>query len=299
MALTGYQHPAYARSLAEFGEPLELEGSGGWLLRRAVPNSTDFDAMGCYPLFSALDWARLSDDLASLSERLVSVVLVTDPFGKFSVEQLRRCFDRVSAFKEHFVADFSEPLTISKHHAYYARKAAAACSIEVGPPPPGFCEEWMKLYETLVRRKGLTGIKAFSRKAFEEQLSVPGITAVRAVEKGVLVGAHLWYEQEDGAYSHLAAASDRGYKIGCSYSIYAATLEYFRSRVRYVDFGAGAGAAIQDDGLSYFKKAWSNCRRPAYLCGKVLNAPRYDALSRTLNANGSDYFPAYRAGELT
>ena len=45
-AVTGYLHPGYARSLAEFGTPRELERSGGWLLERAIPGSSYFDAMG-------------------------------------------------------------------------------------------------------------------------------------------------------------------------------------------------------------------------------------------------------------
>ena len=61
--LTGYRHPLYAASLAEFGEPRELPSSGGWLLERTVPQFPDRDAMGCYPIFAASDWSGLSKDL--------------------------------------------------------------------------------------------------------------------------------------------------------------------------------------------------------------------------------------------
>jgi len=34
--LTGYAHPTYAQSLAEFGTPLELSRCGGWILVREI-----------------------------------------------------------------------------------------------------------------------------------------------------------------------------------------------------------------------------------------------------------------------
>jgi hypothetical protein len=296
--ISGYCHPRYARSLAEFGEPRELPCSGGWLLERVVPGSRDRDAMGCYPIFSTNHWPALGKDLADIGSRLVSVALVADPFGDYSRQQLSSWFDKVIAFKDHYVVDFSTALLVSKHHAYYARRAAAAVRIEAGPPPENFVAEWTPLYESLVRRHRLTGIKAFSRAAFELQLSIPGMVVFRAIENDLLVGAHLWYEQHDVAYSHLAAASERGYELNCSYAVYAAVVEYFRPRVRWIDLGAGAGAAARQDGLSRFKAGWSNGARTTYFCGRILNPKRYDALVQEFQKQGVNYFPAYRAGEL-
>ena len=254
--------------------------------------------MGCYPIFSANNWPELGKDLSDLGPHLVSVALVADPFGDYSPQQLSSWFDRVITFKEHYVIDFSTAVSVSKHHSYYARKAAATVRIEAGPPPEDFAAEWTALYESLVRRLGLKGIKAFSRAAFELQLSIPGMVVFRALENNSLVGAHLWYEQQDVAYSHLAAATERGYELSCSYAIYAAVVEYFRSRVRWVDLGAGAGAAARRDGLSRFKAGWSNSARTAYFCGRILNPARYDALTQEFQKQGVNYFPAYRAGEL-
>jgi hypothetical protein len=297
--VAGYLHPNYVSSLSGFGDPLRLPGSGSWLLRRLIPGTADHDAMGCYPLFLAEDWSGLSRDFEAISPELVSVAVVTDPLGDYSVEQLRSCFHTVAAFKEHYLVDFSLPLRLSRHHRYYARKAGGGVAIEMGPPSDEFCAEWCELYACLVRRHGLRGIRAFSRTAFELQLQTPGIVVVRALSGGSLVGAHLWYEQSGFAYSHLAAASERGYELGCAYGIYAASIEYFRGRVRCINLGAGAGIAARDDGLSWFKKGWSNGVRPAYFCGRILNQERYDALTKNLGTPGSTYFPGYRAGELS
>ena len=43
--MTGYLHPRYAASLSEFGDPLHLPRSGGWLLKRPVGGIL-VDAMG-------------------------------------------------------------------------------------------------------------------------------------------------------------------------------------------------------------------------------------------------------------
>jgi hypothetical protein len=296
--ISGYCHPLYVRSLAEFGEPRELPSSHGWLLERGVPGNADRDAMGCYPLFSATNWAGLSRDLAAIGPSLVSVALVADPFGEYLPDELRLCFDKVVAFKEHHVVDFSKPLVISRHHRYYSRKAAAEVKVEAGPPPDGFAEQWSDLYASLVQRHGLKGVKAFSRASFELQMKVPGMVVFRAIKDGALVGAHLWYVQQNVAYSHLAVSTERGYELNCSYAIHSAVVEHFRSRVRCVDLGGGAGTSENQDGLTRFKAGWANSARSAYFCGRILNPERYDALAREVCASETHYFPAYRRGEL-
>jgi hypothetical protein len=293
--LTGYQHPWYAASLAQFGKPRELVRSGGWVLERPIPEAFEYDAIGCYPIFSAGNWQGLSQDLADLGTSLISVALVADPFGDYSYDDLSNWFDRVVAFKEHFIVDFAKPIRISKHHQYYSRRAAAKVVVEAGPPPDGFAVEWSELYDTLILRHGLKGIKAFSRTAFDLQMRVPGMVAIRAMKDGLLLGAHLWYVQHGVAYSHLAASTEDGYELNCSYAIHSAMMEYFRSRVQWVDLGAGAGTASREDGLSRFKAGWSNDTRSAYFCGRVLNSERYNALARGHEPN---YFPAYRSGEF-
>ena len=37
---SGYLHPNYAQSLAEFGKPRELTNCGGWILEREIPGLT-------------------------------------------------------------------------------------------------------------------------------------------------------------------------------------------------------------------------------------------------------------------
>lgn len=301
-AESGYAHSDYATSLSEFGRPRLLIRSGGWVLVRDIPGTDARDAMGCYPIFSCRDWSLLEKDLNDLDDELVSLVLVADPFGSYTREILSRTFrDLVVPFKGHFIADLRHPAKsfVSKHHYYYARKALATVKVEVCPDPVRMLDEWSQLYDNLVTRHQLSGIKAFSRAAFAKQLNVPGMIMLRAVHEGETVGAHLWYMQGDVAFSHLAAANASGYKHMAAYALSWSAIEYFTGKVRWIDWGAGAGLNGKEaDGLTRYKKGWANAIRPVYLCGRIFNNARYAELSRVNGLAGDHYFPRYRGGEL-
>lgn len=291
----GYRHPAYVTSLREFGDPLALPESGGALLARAVPGHADRDAMGAYPLFACEDWGGLAADLESL-EGLVSVTLVADPFGAWTLEQLDAAFpDLRRPFKEHYVHALApQPLgRASAHHQKYAARGLRRTAVETVVEPLELLDDWNALYGTLVRRHGITGLSAFSPASFAAQLAVPGIVAFRAVEQDAVVGAALWYEDAGVAYWHLAAYSERGYKLDASYALLATALEHFQTRgLEWICLGAGAGLSGEaTDGLSRFKAGWATGTRTAHLCGRVLDPARYAALGGATDG----FFPAYRA----
>jgi hypothetical protein len=301
--VTGYLHPVYAESLIEFGTPFNLERCGGWILVRRIPRHSTHDAMGCYPLFACQDWHSLHFDLSELTERLVSLVLVTDPFGEYDLPYLNTCFeDMVRPFKNHFVVDLTLPAHdyVSPHHRRYAHKALREIRVEDCENPADFLDSWLGLYRTLIGRHRISGIGAFSKASFAKQLAVPGMVALRAVYDGEAVGMLLWYVQGPVAYYHLGAYSPRGYELRASFALFWFATEYFAARgLKWLNLGAGAG--IKDDGrdgLSRFKKGWSTGTRPAYLCGRVFDRPAYKKLTTETNLTGTRYFPVYRAGEF-
>lgn len=304
--MSGYLHPTYAQSLAEFGTPRELSRCGGWILERPISESSSesswHDGMGCYPLFACRDWSQLPADIEELREQFVALSLVADPFGVYEVADLQRCFDMVQPFKDHFVADLHQPLNtiVSKHHRYYARRSLSQVEVEVCPNAAQFLDEWMALYATLIEKHHLKGIKAFSRTAFDTQLQVPGIVALRATHQGATVAAHLWYVQGEVAYSHLAASSAAGYDLMASYALYWFAIQHFTQEgaVRWLDIGAGAGAAATAGGLSEFKRGWSTSTRPTYFCGRIFNPAQYNAIVEARGVPSTGYFPAYRRGEF-
>jgi hypothetical protein len=301
----GYGHPSYAASLAQFGTPRRLPQSGGWVLERRIPESQARDAMGCYPLFICQQWRALETDLdpsAGDVGGLVTLSVVTDPFGDYDEELLRRCFrDVVIPFKDHFVVDLSRPLDeiVSRHHRYYARKALERVTVEHCDTPPRHLDDWVALYDHLIAHHHLTGIKAFSRDAFATQLRIPGLVMFRAMCDDAVVGAHLWYRQGDGAHSHLAAVSERGYEVMASYALHWVALQTFAENSAWLNLGAGSGLAADGAaGLSAFKRGWATSTRRAYFCGRIFDRAAYDALTAARQAQAMTYFPAYRAGEF-
>jgi hypothetical protein len=297
---TGYASAEYAASLSEFGQPRHLSRSDGWILERPIGETAHRDGMGPYPLFFCRDWSRLADDVTELAGDLTSIVLVTDPFADVDAATLQGAFDHVVHFKDHYIADLEQPLDsfVSKTHRAKARRALRALDVGISERPWERLDDWVRLYATLCHRHSITGLRVFSRHAFEMQLRIPGLVMFEATKDGEVVGLDLWYVQGDVAYGHLAAFSDAGYELGASYATKWTMLQHFAGTVRWIDFAGSAGARATDDGLAAFKRGWSTGTKPVYLCGRVLQPATYEELSRQRGDDGTAYFPAYRHEEL-
>lgn len=300
--LTGYLHPLYAASLAEFGDPRQLPRSGGWILARKIPGTNSLcDGMGTYPLFCCPDWRELKHDLQELSDDLVSLSLVTDPFGGFDVTDLEDCFDKVMPFKPHFVADLSMPVNelVSKRHRSDARRSLRKVVVDVCDNPCAYLDDWMELFGVLEKRHQIKALRTFSRNAFAAQLRVPGLVMFKALLGNELVGLDLWYVQGDVAQGHLAAFSPAGYDTHASYATKWTVIEYFKGKVNWINFGGASGrSADEEGGLSRFKRGWTNTTHMAYFCTKVLNPELYSELDAAAGSHTDDYFPSYRRGEF-
>ncbi|PID57841.1 hypothetical protein CSB45_06365 [candidate division KSB3 bacterium] len=303
--MKGYLHPEYVSSLAEFGDPYTLPLSGGWLLKRHIPGLGNSDLMGPYPLFFCHNWQKLHLDIDSIEANLISLALVTDPFGAYDEPYLQRCFkDVILPFKSHFIIKLnaSKFHHVSKHHRYYAKKALKNVTITILQSPiQSSLDGWLRLYTVLKKRHRLHGIKAFSKDSFSQQLSIPGVIMFQACYQDELIGAHLWFQHEEVAYSHLAAYSPLGYEMMASYALHWQAIDYFADKVRWLDLGAGAGICRKTsttDGLNFFKQGWSTETRIAYFCGRIFNPIKYYELVQACGNRSTSYFPAYRAGEF-
>ncbi|MFC1584213.1 GNAT family N-acetyltransferase [Fibrobacterota bacterium] len=296
-------HNLYAESLSEFGSVVELSQCRAWIIRRQVPDTQFYDAMGCYPIFSCGKWSKLYNDLESIKKGIVCLSMVTDPFGDYEVDYLRKCFpDVVIPFKKHFVIDLSErpESFVSSHHLRNARKALDNLEIEFCREPAQFLNDWNGLYSVLIQRHGIKGITAFSKSSFKKQLSVPGLYLFRALHEGSTAGMILWYVQGQVGYYHLGAYSDTGYDHKASFALFRHCIGFFADLgLEWLSLGAGAGVANdQKDGLTRFKQGWSTGERTAWFCGRIYDKQEYSKLVKLKNVRGSDYFPAYRKGEF-
>jgi len=301
--MTGYLHSGYAESLSEFGEPHILLKSRGWILERAIPGCSSRDAMGCYPLFTCLDWSGLEHDVDDLSTELVSLSVVLDPFGSYDLTRLRKCFhDVMIPFKEHFVTDLSQSIDafVSPHNRRYARKGLGILEVERCEAPLGALDQWTCLYHALVARHRITGLARFSRDCFEKQFQVPGVVVFRAVHRELTIGMTVWFSNRGVGYYHLGAYSDIGYNLHAAFALFWFAISYFAAQgLEWLDLGASPGVNRNEaGGLSRFKRGWSTGTRTAYLGGRIFDPEGYQ---RIVNARGNiatDYFPAYRQSEF-
>ena len=283
MNSSGYLHSLYSLSLIEFGEPLELPASKGWILKRPIFGTSEFDGMGCYPIFTCQDWSLLEKDLDWVGSQLVSLSLVTDPFGRYNQQNLMKCFrDIARPYKEHFVVDLQQRPEefVAAHHQRNAHKALKKVNIEICTEPIKYLDEWVSLYNNLIERHNIKGITKFSRDAFAKQLSVPGIVAFRALVDDQTIGMLLWYVQGDVGYYHLGAYSPDGYKLNASFALFWTLLGYFANAgLQWLSLGAGAGAqGDENDGLTRFKHGWSTGTRTAYFCGRIFDPKKYQEI---------------------
>ncbi len=300
--ISGYLHPAYAEALAEFGVPYLLPQSQGNILMRSIPGDICQDAMGCYPLFTCANWSALANDLRSIGHDLVSLVVVTDPFGKYQLTDLQECFpDIVYAFKNHYVVDLRQPLEsqVTSHHHRYIKKSLGVVQIERCTVPNEYLEVWVQLYDILTSRHNIKGIARFSPHSFEHQLQVPGLVMFRAIYQKETVGMLLWYIQDNIGYYHLGAYSGTGYATHSSFALFWTALKYFAAQgLSWLDLGAGAGITDRSvDGLAHFKKGWTSNTRTAYLCGRIFDRTKYNKLVEKNAIPPTRYFPHYRYGE--
>jgi hypothetical protein len=294
--LRGYRHPLYVASLADFGAPRSLPACGGWLIERPIPETPLLDAFGVRPRFDCCDWSRVAEDLSDLAGRLVSVTLVADPFAAVGEPQLRNIFDVVTPFKRHYVVDLELGASLGRRHRRNLAVARQDVAVDVCEDAPAYLDEWCALYAGLLARHGGGSTEGLTRDAFEKQLRVPGLTLLRAREGHATVGLHFWYDDGIVARAHLGATSPRGYELRASYALYAAAIDHFQGRLRWLDLGGVAGDSDADeaDGLRLFKAGWSTGTRQAFLCGRILQPDTYARLGRDVPGQHTRYFPRYR-----
>jgi hypothetical protein len=299
--MNGYQSAEYAAALTDLGRPIALPNCRGWLLERAIPGTEFCDAIGCYPLFRCAHWAQLGDDLRALPKRLVTVSLVTDPFGDPPAD-LAACFPDVCVpFKEHFGVDFSRDWrsSISRHHRRNLRAGSREVEIERCEDHSAWVGTWVDLYGQLARRHRISGPARFSRESFQLQLHVPGIVIYRAAFGGATVAMSLWYVDGDVAYYHLGACDARGYERAAMFAMFDVALSHFAAAgARWAQLGGAAGyQQPANSGLSRFKSGWANERRTAWFCGRVLDPNAYERLVAGRKPLLSGFFPSYRQPE--
>jgi len=299
--MEGYLHPLYAESFSEIGTPLYLPKSKGWLIKRQIPGTNYFDAMGPYPLFFCENWDVLIEDFIGLKNELVSISLVLSPFSDFPINEYQDFFEIFKVYKDHYILDLSLPLnkTISKNKQRNAKRALRNLDVELKVSPNIDLDEWVILYNCLIELHDIDGLRAFSRKSFENQIAIPNTHYFRILHNRKVVGGNLFYIQGDVAYAHLSAFTEEGYELGAAYAVKWVALNHLKKMIRWVNFGGGVDESSEKiGGLDLFKKGWSSSSEKSYFCGKILNKELYEQLSIQKSDNNNQWFPSYRYNDF-
>lgn len=217
--------------------------------------------------------------------------------------QALRGFDLKRPFKTHYLAELDRPpeRIASRHHAYYARRAARELTVAEVADPLASLEDWVHLYGCLVSRHGLRDLRAFRRECFDTLLKMPEVRLFVARHEGRTVGAQVILLQDEMAHAHLSAFDDTGYRLGASYLLDWHTIEALTGQARHINWGGGRGNQTPErDGLTRYKQGWATCERTSWLLGRVLDPPAYARLSQAHGvAPDEPWFPAYRRGEFS
>lgn len=294
------QHPyateAYARTLGHIGRPVAVPEWGCSVLARPIRGGGE-DVTGCYPIATMSEDADIAGGLTRLRQLgFVSVTLTVDDFHRPSIRILEQAFDLVRPFKSHFlVSGGLDAYRPSNHHRYEIKRAmdtVRAIPIDL----KAHMAEWRQLYTTLGERHQFGEAHAFSSSSFAALTDIPGVETIGGFCDDKMVSCHIWVRAGDTVHSHLAASSALGYSRRAAYVVNDASVRHF-SDSRIINFGGGAGLNDDaDNGLARFKKGFSNAVAPSYICGAVLDAKAYAALSSARTSAGvGDFFPAYRA----
>jgi hypothetical protein len=295
----GFASRAFAASFAHEGEPLELPGSGTFLVRSPIPGTAGrTDATAVYPVLTCHDWTALPDDLARLEGGdVVSVTAVIDPVADVDRAVLAEAFpDLLRPYKEHVVVDLAayDPARLPTHHRRNVGLGRRRCVVETCAPGE-HVDDLVALYDDLARRHAITGRAALPPEALVAQAQVPGATLFRATVDGDVVGVHLWVQSGTTAFYYLGATDDAGRAARAAYALFDHGLEHHRATATVAHLGAGAGVdgAGADDGLVRFKRGWATRTRTAYLAGRIVDHAAYRRLAA--GRPRTTYFPAHRA----
>lgn len=258
-----------------------------------------YDAIGIYPIEILSPSADVKSGLSFLwGQGLVSVILILDDFHRPSMDVLTNSFSVCRKFKNHYIFDpHQRPVTYDKHHRYELRQAHKAVRTQVISLAEHM-NDWLSLYASLSSRHNLSGSHIFPIEHLNALSQMDNVVAFGAFIDNQLVSCHIWVEYEGYAHSHLAASNDQGYASRAAYALNDFALHYFKDHT-IVNFGGGAGINDENNGLSKFKKGFSNKEVDALICGKILDQKRYDEL---IVLNGvsakTNFFPAYRSPKM-
>ncbi|MBU1015366.1 peptidoglycan bridge formation glycyltransferase FemA/FemB family protein [Patescibacteria group bacterium] len=162
-------------------------------------------------------------------------------------------------------------------------------------------EEFIRLYEATMERRGAEGRYSFGREyfAFVKEELKPFAFLAAAKLQGKVIASALFFASGPFLAYHLAG-SDLEFRASCASELllYRAALWGKARGFQFLNLGGGVGG--KEDSLFQFKASFTPSRKSVFLGKVVHNREAYDALAgmrQEVSGKTEDasFFPAYRA----
>jgi hypothetical protein len=290
-----YADPQFGASHSEYGEVIRLARSEAVVLLVPLLTSGRHDAFGPYPLLSTRSPDLLVEDLVQMRDLgAVTFTAVLDPMEPLVPPDVR--WDIHRPYKTHFLTvPGAQTAGPSRHHRRELRVAASRVSVSVQSGAEADIDRWFNLWDAVQPTRSVAGMRSGSRHALTEQFGLSGAYAMWATAGGVDVAAQLVLFSATTAYAHLAVSNRLGREARAMYALDAALVEMAMAMGLTVHWGGAAGPSDTADGLTAYKRGWSNASRTAWIVGSVLDPDAYLSVGGTLPVDGAAWFPPYRS----
>lgn len=304
--MLGYNSLLYAKSFEGVGKLISSKHGDISLLERDIPGTNEKDLISLYPLNTSPEGFYTSsegfyDDLRDkdhVSATLILSPLFDLPYGVSDLKE--RDWDIIKDYKEHYIVDLSKPIWMASDHWDKVRtfaKTGYEVSMRVLYPHNvvDYARRFHKLYQTLVKKRGIEGVTNFSEQSIIRQFQVPGLLVFEVLdERGDPMAIRTFYlDGQDNCYFHLGAASHKAFAKapGHSQAIHYEAITYLK-QLGLSKLVLGSIPDVGGEGLRSFKQGFSNMETKTNLIVmKVLNQDIYDKL---VSSRNTEYVPPYR-----
>jgi lipid II:glycine glycyltransferase (peptidoglycan interpeptide bridge formation enzyme) len=208
---------------------------------------------------------------------------------------LKMNLDYFSFFKTYYCVKYSLPLPIlNTNNRRNIIKARKNLIFEFNNAKDDI-EELFEIYRDNVQSRSLDATHAFSLEHFKFIVQFND-TIVSVVKNGNRIESfYIWVKVGENLYNHhLSGSTNVGKKNGSSHLCLWESIQYLHKNKMDLLLGSNSGSTNDpDNGLSRFKKSYSNFEASTYICGIILNEIIYDQLNIGKDKS-FNYFPLYR-----
>jgi hypothetical protein len=292
-----YDLPDYLYSLEHIGSKLNLPKSGISLVKRPIDGTNHFDGMGVWPYCTQPNPEVIQIFREEMiSEGLISYFAILRPDYPASANAFKTNGFEIHKLKEHFVYDPSlpEPCYSSKTR-FNINRGKKLWKLE---PIALQCyaNEIASFHERLASLKSFSRITHLKSSHFTKLAKLQGVHTVGAFDKMGLGAVLITVHDGNEIHFHTLTGAERAYKKNAFYALYNDALERWgRSSLIYL---GGVPFSENAQGISRFKKRFSNRYASVEMVRIILNREISQELARNKNATANDWFPPYRTNPV-